>query len=115
MIQPVFVPELSEQSAVVVNRSRSSSRVSPRKKLVIVPSSPRKKREAEVIAVQPVAANSDASRVESLYREMLDRERDMFMSILDSQAKWMSEMQSQMLNTCLALQSNNELKKQRRD
>jgi len=37
---------------------------------------------------------------------MLDRERDIFMSLLESQARWMSQMQVQMTNTCLAVQEN---------
>jgi hypothetical protein len=43
---------------------------------------------------------------ESVYKEMLDRERDIFMTLLESQARWMSQMQAQMTSTCLAVQEN---------
>jgi hypothetical protein len=47
-----------------------------------------------------------SNRVEAVYREMLDRERDIFMSILDNQAKWMTQIQSQMMSACLSIQEN---------
>ena len=54
----------------------------------------------------PMVNTMPSSSAESVYKEMLDRERDIFMSLLESQARWMSQMQTQMTNTCLALQEN---------
>lgn len=43
------------------------------------------------------------SKIEALYREMLDRERDMFLTVLESQAKWMTEMHNRTINACMAM------------
>lgn len=55
----------------------------------------------EAAPASPAAADG---RVEQIYREMLDREKEIFMSIIDSQARWLSQVQSQMVSTCLAVQ-----------
>ena len=52
----------------------------------------------------PVKKQTSDGKIEQIYREMLDREKDIFMSILDSQARWLSQVQTQMVNTCLAAQ-----------
>ena len=49
-------------------------------------------------------AGLNDSRVEAVYKEMLDREKDIFLSILDSQARWLCQMQNQMMTTCLSVQ-----------
>ena len=43
-------------------------------------------------AIREEPSNSEDKRVESLYREMLDRERDLFMTMLESQGRWMTQL-----------------------
>ena len=68
----------------------------PMSALILPPAPP------STILTSPVTAD----RLETVYREMLDRERDIFMSMLDCQARWMSQMQTQMVNACIAVQEN---------
>lgn len=56
------------------------------------------------LILAPLPVSSDHQRIETIYKEMLDREKDLFMSILDSQARWLAQMQNQMVSTCLAVQ-----------
>ncbi len=50
-----------------------------------------------IVQVTPPGAES-VPNVESMLREMLDRQEKLVMTVLDSQARWFAEMQSNMLN-----------------
>jgi hypothetical protein len=101
--------------------SKSSSRSKP-KTLAVPEEPPAAAPPLPVEPSPPIAALSPAEYIlpssalvipsrmssppDSVYKEMLDRERDIFMTLLESQARWMSQMQAQMTNTCLAVQEN---------
>jgi hypothetical protein len=53
------------------------------------------------------APMTGTEKVEQMYQMMLDRERSLFISVLENQAKWMTEMSNQMLTKCLEIQKEN--------
>lgn len=55
------------------------------------------------VTLNTFTTHSDDSRIEAIYKEVLDKEREIFMTILDSQARWLSQLQSQMMSTVLTM------------
>jgi len=94
-----LVDEPIKEKPVTKNTTYSSTEVSPEPPPVSVPAL-----SADSLILAQLPVSSDLQRIETIYKEMLDREKDLFMSILDSQARWLAQMQNQMVNTCLAVQ-----------
>lgn len=55
-------------------------------------------------STSPHADSPLSSIVISLCKDMMDKQKEMFVSTLDSQARWMAQMQTQMTTACLTIQ-----------
>jgi hypothetical protein len=112
---PSPTPSADASSSCFLTSSSEPAIILEKAALVPIPSerkrsnlTERKERKASFVHEPTVTAianpSLENSRVEQIYKEMMDREKDIFMSILDSQARWLSQVQSQMVSTCLAVQ-----------
>ncbi len=123
--QESFEVHEPQEALIVHERARKSHRQdhSP-KKPSVKKSNVQSTNEALISTVPPVGtltvapiervantvhSDTDNSKVEALYREMLDRERDIFTNVLESQAKWMADMQTRMINFCVSISNGGNM------
>jgi hypothetical protein len=104
-VSSCFPTSLSEP-AIILEKAALVPIASERKRSNLTE---RKERSRSSLAQEPTVTTManpslENTRIEQIYKEMMDREKDIFMSILDSQARWLSQVQSQMVSTCLAVQ-----------
>jgi hypothetical protein len=98
-------PTSSSGPAIILEKAALVPIPSERKRTNFTEREERNTSFAQEPTVTTIANPSlENTRIEQIYNEMMDREKDIFMSILDSQARWLSQVQSQMVSTCLAAQ-----------